>query len=152
MDEDGAHRRVLHPESGGFSVLHLEIVGRIIQAEALCGLDFHRVVRSVLQRQEGTSSFASRHGIHQSAIHAADLECSVGDTLPGVIRIDFDDLHPADGVVIKREGLRVLRVDHHRLALDGGVDGVALDGPGLPDYDGADNTRDADLAVGVGGV
>ena len=100
MDDDAAERLVLHPEHGSLSVLHLEIVGGIIQLEAFRSLDLHGVVGAVLKGQERTPVFIGGNGVDQLIVDLADLKGDVGDALSGIIRIDFDDLHAADGVIV----------------------------------------------------
>ena len=152
MDEDGADRRVFHPEGGGFAVLHLKIVGRIIQTEALRALDLHRIVGSVLQRDKDAAIFVGGHGVHQGIIHAADFKGHIGDALFGIIRVDLNDLHPAHWVVIHGDRLGVFWIDLDGLDTGGFVDGVAFNGLGFLDHNSARDTADANLAVGVGGV
>ena len=152
MDEDAADRRVLHPEGGSFTVLHGKVHGGIIQLEALRTLDLHRVVGSILQGQEHPAVSVCGHGVHRSAVHAPDLKRSVGDALPGVVRVDLDDLHAADGVVIHRDGLGFVGVDDHRLGAGLLMDSVALDGLGLCDEECPHQTVNDDLAVFVSAV
>ena len=127
-------------------------MGSVVQLEALRALGFHGIVRSILQGQEHPAIFVGGHGIHQGVVHTADFKCSVGNPLPGVIRVDLDDFHAADGVVIHRDGLGVVRVDDHRLGTGFLMDGVALDGLGLCDEECPHQTVNHDLAVFVSAV
>ena len=127
-------------------------MGSVVQLEALRALGFHGIVRSILQGQEHPAIFVGGHGIHQGVVHTADFKCSVGNPLPGVIRVDLDDFHAADGVVIHRDGLGVVRVDDHRLGTGFLMDSVALDGLGLCDEECPHQTVNHDLAVFVSAV
>ena len=152
MDQDGAHRRVLHLEGGCLPVLHLEIVGRIVHVEAFRALGFHGIVRSILQGQEHPAVSVCCHGTHQGVVHTADFKCSVGNPLLGVIRVDLDQLQAAHRVVIHRDGLGVVGVDDHRLGTGLLMDGVALDGLGFRDDECPHQTVNDDLAVFVSAV
>ena len=127
-------------------------MGSVVQLEALRALDLHGIVRSILQGQEHPAIFVGGHGIHQGVVHTADLKRSVGNPLPGVIRVDLDDFHAADGVVIHRDGLGVVGVDDHRLGTGLLMDGVALDGLGFRDDECPHQTVNDDLAVFVSAV
>ena len=152
MDEDGAHRRILHPEGGCLPVLHLEIVGRIVQAEAFRALDLHGVVRAVCQSQIRPAVAVRCDSVHQGVVHAADLKGNVRDALLGVVRVDLDQLQAAHMVVIHRDGLGVVGVDDHRLGTGLLMDGVALDGLGFRDDECPHQTVNDDLAVFVSAV
>ena len=152
MDQDAADRLVFHLEGGGFPVLHREIHGGVIQLEALRALDFHGVVGAFLQREECTAIFVRGDGVDQLVVDLPDLEGGIRDALTGIIRIDFDDLHAADGVIVEGQGLCILGIDLNGLNPGSFVDGVSLDGLGLLDHDSTCDARNADLAVLVGGI
>ena len=152
MDQDAADRLIFHLEGGGFAVLHREIHGGVIQLEALRALDFHGVVGPVLQREECTAIFVRGDGIDQLVVDLPNLKGDVGNALFGIICVDLNNLHAADGVIIEGQGLCILGIDLNGLDPGSFVDGVSLDGLGLLDHDGARDARNADLAVLVSGI
>ena len=67
-----------------------------------------------------------------------------------VILVDLDDLHAANGGVIKVQGLRIVGVDHHGLRARVLVDGVAGDCLNLRHHQCAGDALENDLPVFVG--
>ena len=71
-----------------------------VQLEPLRALDFHGVVGPVLQREKCTAIFVRGDGIDQLVVDLPNLKGDVGNALFGIICVDLNDLHAADGVII----------------------------------------------------
>ena len=151
MDQDTGDGLVGHRFGRGSTILHGEIDGGIVQLEALARLGFHGIVAAAFQRHIHAAVRSGGDGVHQTAIaDTADLEGGVGDALGLVRRIDLDELHAADGGVIKIQGLRVVGVDHHGLRAGVLVDGVTGDRFFLCHHQCAGDALENDLPVFVG--
>ena len=151
MDQDTGDGFVGHRFGRGFTVFHGEIDGRTVELEALARLGFHGIVAAAFQRHIHAAVRSGGDGVHQTAIaDTADLEGGVGDTLGFVRRIHFHQLQPADGSIIKIEGLRVIGVDHHGLRARILVDGVTGDRFFLCHHQCAGDALENDLPVFVG--
>ena len=150
MEQDAGEGRVGHSERRAAPIFYSEIVGRVVQFEALGTLRFHRIIAIILQRNKDAASFPRGHGVHQSVIaDPPDLEGGVGDTLGFVSRTDLDDLYTSHGVVVKTEGLRVVGVDGDGLALAVRVDGISRHALQFRCDDGAGYPGQGDLTCGV---
>ena len=145
--------RIGHGLAGGFSILHCEIDGGVIQLEAFGTLGFHGVVIAALQGQIYPSTPPGGHGVHQGVIrHPADIEGGVGDALCLVRRTDLDELHTAHRRVVEPEFLRIIRVDHHGLTLCVRVDGISGDALYLSHNHCAGDAGEDDLALRIGPI
>ena len=147
MDQNTGQSLVLDGQDRGLTVFDLKIMGRIVKLEALARFDFHGIISAVLQRTERAPILASRHGVHQGAVCLADLEGGVWDTLGGLVCIDLDDLHTADGGIVKVQRLRIVGVDNNGLCAIFFVDGIARDRLDLCDDHRAGNTGKGDLTL-----
>ena len=153
VDEDAGDGVVFHDDRFAFSVLHREIVGRVVQLEALRTLRLHGIVAAILQSDKDTAGGPGGHGVHQSVIrHPADLKGYAGKPLGLVRGTDLDDLHATHGCIIKVEVLGIVRVDHHRLALCVGINRVSRDALHLGHDHCASDTGEDDLPLGIGPV
>ena len=152
MNQYPAERLVGDGDRGGFAILDGEVGGGGVQLEALRRLDLHCVVVAGVQIQMGAALLVRGHGIHQTAIHAADLEGGVGDALALVGLVDLDQLQTAHRGVVKFQGLRVPDLDLD--GLGGGVQQVAIQGADLLGDDGHAGFQalDHDPAILIGGV
>ena len=145
--------RIGHGLAGGFSILHCEIDGGVIQLEAFGTLGFHGVVIAALQGQIHPSAPPGGHGVHQGVIAgAADFKGDAGKPLCLVRRTDLYELHAAHSVVVKTKGLRVVGVDGDGLALAVRVNGVPLHTLQFSRNDGAGDPGQGDFTRGVGVV
>ena len=152
VDQDAGQALVLHGKGGGLSVLHLEVVGCIVQLKPICGFDFDRIVGAILQSQEHTAILICGHGIHKAIVCATDLELHIGDALGLLVGIDLDDLNTAHRIVVEVQALRVVGVHNHRLAAGLLVDGVTRNALYLSHYDRAGDAVDLDLSIFIGPV
>ena len=127
-------------------------MGRIIQLEALCGLDLHGVVGPVLQGGEGAAIFVCGHRINQFIVNFPDFKGDVGNSFTGVDRVDFHNLYSADGGVVEGEPLSPTLLDEN--ALGGAVQHKAVHRADLPRGDGSagDQVGEDDLAVAVSDI
>ena len=153
MDEDAGLGTVLHSQLGGLAVLHFKVVRSGIQLEAICRFNLHGIVVSIYQREEHSAILIGSYSIHQGIITSlADLEGGIRDALAGVSRIDLDDLHAANGVIVKIQALGIVGIDHYGLGSGSFVDGVAGDGFHLRHNQRTGDTVDDDLAILIGVV
>ena len=115
----------------------------------------------------GDGGAGGQVGDYDTAIAVSDILAVIRPhILAGAVR--HQERHTLDGVggavhiflngqrllggVVKRQRLRVRRVDRDGLGAGGRVDGVPVDGSGFLDHDGAGDAGNTDFAVGVGGV
>ena len=152
MDQDTGHGLIGNLEGFCLSVLHLKVVGGAVQLEAICCLDLHRIIGTVFQGNEDSTVFVRGDGIDQFIVYLTDLECGAGNALGLISFVDLDNLNPADGIVIKSQGLRICRVYHHGLGLRGRINGVAINGFRFLNHNRAGHTTDSNLAVGICGI
>src|SRR5699024_4123246 len=68
VDDDAAEGLILHLENRGLAILHLKIVGGIVQLEPLSGLDLHGVVGAILQGKERTAVLIRGDGVDQLVV------------------------------------------------------------------------------------
>ena len=95
---------------------------------------------------------AGGYGLHQPAVHLPDFKGDAAQPLGLVRRVHLDNLGTADGRVINRDILGVLSVYLHCLVLGGRIDHIAVQRLSFGNDDGAHDSGQADLAVGVSGV
>ena len=153
MDEDARLSAVLHSQLRGLAVLHLKVVRCGVKLEAICRFNLHGIVVSIYQREEHSAILIGSYSIHQGIITSlADLEGGIRDALAGVSRIDLDDLHAANGVIVKIQALGIVGIDHYGLGSGSFVDGVAGDGFHLRHNQRTGDTVDDDLAILIGVV
>ena len=98
------------------------------------------------------ATLPSGHGVHQGIIHPAHLEGSIGNALGLVGCADFDDLHPTNRVIVKRQCLHIIRIDHHGLTSGSLINGIPRNTLHFRHNDGARDTGQHDLPLGVSGV
>ena len=153
MQQDAGECLVGHRLAGGLSVLDGKIDGRIIQLKSIRSLGLLGIVVASLQGQKHFSILPSGHGIHQSVVaDAADFKGDAGDGFRFICLIDFGKLHTAYRRIVEPEFLCIDRVDHHRLALGVGVDGVPRDAFHFSYYHCAGDAGKDDLALRIGPV
>ena len=152
MNEDAGDRTVGYGQDRSFPVLHLKIMRGIIQFEAFRCMDFNAIIGTVLQRQKYPAIFIGGHSVYQRVIHPADLKGGIGQTLCLFIRIHLDDLHTADGIIVKRQRLRVFGINGHGLHLSGRINGISINCLGLFYHNCPGDAGDTDLTIGICGV
>ena len=101
MNDDPGEGRVGDGEGGRFPVLNGEVVGGAVNLKALRRLDLHRVIVSGVQVHMDPALLVGGHSVHQSAVHAPDLEGGVGDALALAALRDFNQLQTADRGIIE---------------------------------------------------
>ena len=151
VEQDAGDSLVGHRFGCGFAILYGEIDGGIVQLEALARLSLHGIVAAAFQRHIHAAVRPGGDGVHQSAIaDTVDLEGGVGDALSFVRRIDLDELHAANGDVIKIQRLRIVGVDYNGLGAGIFVDGVTVNRFFLCHHQRTGDALENDLPVFIG--
>ena len=137
-------------QRGGATVLHLDLMGRIIQLIALGGFQLHHLIPALFRFGQGNNAGAvGGVGAHDLAVELADFKLYAADPLPGFL-VRLDDGQAAHLRVIHGDGLRVAGIDLDRLRPGALIHDVTGQGLGFRDDQGAHNAGNADFAVGVG--
>ena len=153
MQQDAGECLVGHSLSGDLPILYGEVDGCGVQFEGIRAIGFHGIVVVSLQGQEHFSILPGGHSVHQSVVaDAADFKGDAGDGFRFICLIDFGKLHTAYRRIVEPEFLCIVRVDHHRLALGVGVDGVPRDAFHFSYYHYAGDAGKDDLALRIGPV
>ena len=124
MNDDPGERRVGDGERSSPAVLNGEVVGGAVNLEALRRLDLHRIIVSGVQVYMDPALLIGGDSIHQSAVHAPDLESGIGDALALAALGYFNQLQTAGGSVIKFQGLSIPHLDLD--GLGGCVEDIAV--------------------------
>ena len=130
VDDGAASLPVGDLQSGGLSVLHLDLVGRIIQPVALGGFQLHHLIPALFRFGQVDNTVAVRGvGADDLAVQLADFKLHALDALSGFLVL-FDDGEAAARCVVEAEGLYLAGFDLDRLGC--GVQDIAFRRLDLP--------------------
>ena len=111
-------------QSSGLAVLHLDLMGCIVQTVALGGLQLHHLIPALFRfGQADDAALVSGVGADDFAVQLADLELDAADALPGFLVL-FDDGEAAARRIVEAEGLDLAGLDLD--GLRGAVQNIAI--------------------------
>ena len=137
-------------QRGGATVLHPDLMGRIIQLIALGGFQLHHLIPALFRfGQIDNAVGIGGVGANNFPVELADFKLDALDALPGFLVL-FDDGQTAHLRVIHGDGLRVAGIDLDRLRFGALVHHITGQGLGFRDDQRTHHAGNADFAVGVG--